>query len=308
MNVMLFTRQKGCSGLVVLSKARLAALGVAVMVGLPAAFMSAGYYLGQSGVEKNPDEVAAAMQAELQQQRQQIVEARRTAEENVNALALRLGQLQAHVIRLDALGERLTKMAKLDKGEFDFNTSPAQGGPASADVAHTMNVPDFLTTLSELSAQLDSRSEQLEVLETMLMSRNLQAEVMPAGRPVKRGWLSSYFGKRTDPFTGRRVHHAGVDFAGKMGSDVVAVAAGVVTYSGKRYGYGKLVEIDHGTGYTTRYGHNSENLVKVGDTVKKGHLIAKMGSSGRSTGPHVHFEVLRNGRAVNPKKYVHAAR
>ncbi|UCE89604.1 MAG: M23 family metallopeptidase, partial [Pseudomonadota bacterium] len=136
----------------------------------------------------------------------------------------------------------------------------------------------------------------------------LQAEVMPAGRPVKRGWLSSYFGKRTDPFTGRRVHHAGVDFAGKLGSDVVAVAAGVVTYSGKRYGYGNLVEIDHGNGYSTRYGHNRENLVKVGDTLKKGHLIAKMGSSGRSTGPHVHFEVLLNGRAVNPKKYVHASR
>ena len=142
----------------------------------------------------------------------------------------------------------------------------------------------------------------------MMMSRNLQAEVMPAGRPITRGWLSSYFGTRTDPFNGRRAHHSGVDFAGKMGSDVVSVAAGVVTYSGKRSGYGNLVEINHGNGYATRYGHGSELLVNVGETVKKGHIVAKMGTSGRSTGPHVHFEVLFNGRAVNPKKYIHASR
>jgi len=148
----------------------------------------------------------------------------------------------------------------------------------------------------------------MSVLETLMMNRNLQAEVMPAGRPITRGWLSSYFGIRTDPFNGRRVHHKGVDFAGKMGSDVVSVAAGVVTYSGKRSGYGNLVEINHGNGYSTRYGHSSELLVKVGDTVKKGQKVAKMGTSGRSTGPHVHFEVLLNGRAVNPKKYIHASR
>ena len=142
----------------------------------------------------------------------------------------------------------------------------------------------------------------------MLMTRNLQAEVIPAGRPITRGWLSSYYGMRTDPFSGRRAHHSGIDFAGKMGSDVVTVAAGVVTYSGRRSGYGNLVEINHGKGYVTRYGHNSELLVEVGETVKKGQIIAKMGSSGRSTGPHVHFEVLVNGRAVDPKKYILASK
>jgi murein DD-endopeptidase MepM/ murein hydrolase activator NlpD len=145
------------------------------------------------------------------------------------------------------------------------------------------------------------------VLETMLMTRNLEAEVMPTGRPISRGWLSSYFGIRTDPFSGRRVHHSGVDFAGKLGSDVVAVAAGVVQYSGRRSGYGNLVEINHGKGYVTRYGHNLKNLVEVGQTVKKGEVIAKMGTTGRSTGPHVHFEVMVNGRQVNPKKYIHAS-
>jgi murein DD-endopeptidase MepM/ murein hydrolase activator NlpD len=242
-------------------------------------------------------------------QRLKIDEVTKNAEDNMNALALRLGKLQAHVIRLDALGSRLTSMAKLDNGEFDFNQAPARGGPVSAnDNSTEMTVPDFMSSLKELSSQLDDRTEQLSVLETMMMNRNLQAEVMPAGRPITRGWLSSYFGIRTDPFTGRRAHHSGIDFAGKMGSDVVAVAAGVVTYAADRSGYGKLVEINHGNGYATRYGHNSKLLVKVGDTVKKGQVISKMGSTGRSTGPHVHFEVLLNGRAVNPKQYIHASR
>jgi len=169
-------------------------------------------------------------------------------------------------------------------------------------------VPDFIKSLNELSAQMENRSQQLNVLETMLMSRNLQAEVMPTGRPITRGWLSSYFGIRTDPFTGRRVHHSGVDFAGKLGADVVSVAAGVVTFSSKRSGYGNLVEVNHGNGYVTRYGHNKENLVRVGETIKKGQVVAKMGTTGRSTGPHVHFEVMRNGRHVDPKRYIHASR
>jgi len=258
-------------------------------------------------MKANPDDLTIAVQTELDAQRMELTAVTHKAEDNLNALALRLGKLQAHVIRLDALGGRLTHMAKLDKGEFDFTSSPAQGGPAAA-TGSPLQVPDFISALNGLSAQLDDRSKQLDVLETMLMTRNLQAEVMPTGRPVSRGWLSSYFGIRTDPFSGRRVHHSGVDFAGKLGSDVVAVAAGVVTYSAKRSGYGNLVEINHGNGYVTRYGHALKNLVSVGEAVKKGQVISKMGTTGRSTGPHVHFEVMVNGRAVNPKKYIHASR
>lgn len=284
---------------------------LATFIVLPASFLAGGYYLGVAHMRANPDDLNIALQAELDAQRLQIEEVTRNAQENMDALALRLGKLQAHVIRIDALGQRLTQMANLDKGEFNFEQPPAQGGPvARLDDPNTssITVPDFLKSLDELSAQIDDRSQQLAVLEEMIMTRNLQAEVVPAGRPITRGWLSSYFGMRTDPFNGRRVHHSGVDFAGKMGSDVVSVAAGVVTYSGSRSGYGKLVEINHGKGYVTRYGHNSENLVKVGQTIKKGQIIAKMGTSGRSTGPHVHFEVLYNGRAVDPKKYILATR
>ena len=309
MNIILMTRKKGCSGLVTLNKKKMSAVLMATFLVLPATFLYTGYKFGEYKMRANPDDLLVAMQTELDSQRLKIDEVTRNAEENMDALALRLGKLQSHVIRLDALGQRLTSIAKLDEGEFDFNRAPAQGGPVSAaENDERIEVTDFMKSLQQLADQLDDRSQQLTVLETMLMNRNLQAEVMPAGRPVNRGWLSSYFGLRTDPFSGRRVHHSGVDFAGKLGSDVVSVAAGVVTFAGKRSGYGNLVEINHGKGYATRYGHNSENLVKVGDTVKKGDVVAKMGTTGRSTGPHVHFEVLYNGRAVNPKKYIHASR
>jgi murein DD-endopeptidase MepM/ murein hydrolase activator NlpD len=309
MNIILLKRKKGSTGLVSLNKRKMAAVLLTVFVMLPATFLYSGYKLGIQYMQANPDDLTVAMQTEMDGQRLKIDEVTKNAEENMNALALRLGKLQAHVIRLDALGSRLTSMAKLDGGEFNFSQSPAQGGPvATSELSAEMQVPDFMVSLKNLSQQLDDRNQQLSVLETLMMNRNLQAEVMPAGRPITRGWLSSYFGIRTDPFNGRRVHHKGVDFAGKMGSDVVSVAAGVITYSGKRSGYGNLVEINHGNGYSTRYGHSSELLVKVGDTVKKGQKVAKMGTSGRSTGPHVHFEVLLNGRAVNPKKYIHASR
>ena len=310
MNIVILKRTKGCSRLVSLGREKLIVLSIALFLLFPAAFVTTGYYLGVRNAQNTPDNLGLALQMELEAQRLRIEEATRTAEENMDALALRLGKLQAHVMRLDALGQRLTTMAKLDKGEFDFDRPPAQGGPEeSKDKSPTpMAVPDFLKALENLSRQLDDRSQQLAVLEEMMMNRKLDEEVVPAGRPITRGWLSSYFGMRTDPFTGRRAHHAGIDFAGKLGSDVVAVAAGVVTYAGKRSGYGNLVEINHGKGYSTRYGHNREILVEVGQTVKKGQVIAHMGSTGRSTGPHVHFEVLYNGRQVNPIKYIHASR
>lgn len=306
MNIVVLRRKKGCSGLVTLSQKKMAAVVVGFFILMPAMLMYAGYQIGLAHMKANPDDLTVAVQAELDSQRLVLSEVTHKAEDNLNALALRLGKLQAHVIRLDALGERLTHIANLDKGEFDFENPPAQGGP-EATKGSPIQVPDFVSALNGLSAQLDDRSQQLDVLETMLMTRNLEAEVMPTGRPVSRGWLSSYFGLRTDPFSGRRVHHAGVDFAGKLGSDVVAVAAGVVQFSGRRSGYGNLVEINHGKGYVTRYGHNLKNLVTVGQTIKKGEVISKMGTTGRSTGPHVHFEVVVNGRKVNPKKYIHAS-
>jgi murein DD-endopeptidase MepM/ murein hydrolase activator NlpD len=136
------------------------------------------------------------------------------------------------------------------------------------------------------------------------LNRKLRDEVRPEGRPVTAGYVSSHFGSRTDPFTGRRAFHKGVDFAGREGAEVVAVASGVVIWSGERYGYGQLVEVNHGNGYVTRYAHNVDNLVAVGDTVRRGQVIARMGGTGRATGPNLHFEVLLNDKPVDPLTYV----
>jgi len=276
---------------------------------LPAASLVAGYFIGVDDVVVQNERFSAGFRAELEVQREELEGAKQGAQENINALTLRLAELQSRVVRLDALGERLTEMADLDKGEFDFNNAPAQGGPAErADIVSEAELDDFLVSFDGLSKQMDDREQQLAVLESLLMTRNLEDEVFPAGFPAEKGWLSSFFGMRTDPFNGRPARHEGVDIAGKLGTNILAVAAGVVTWSGERYGYGTMVEINHGNGYVTRYAHNSDNLVAVGDTVKKGQEIALMGSSGRSTGPHVHFEVLRNGSVVNPAKYLKAAR
>lgn len=306
MNIILMNKRFGCTGCFTLTSRRLAIVASVFLVVMPVALLYAGYHMGMTQVKDHPSEMTKALKAELDTERQQIREAKRNAEDNMNALALRLGQMQAHVIRLDALGQRLTKMAKLDNGEFDFDNPPGEGGPVTGP-SHTMDPPDFMKALNQLSAELDDRTRQLTVLENLLMHRNLQAEVMPAGRPVKHGWLSSPYGMRTDPFTGKVSFHPGMDFAGKIGTPIMAVAAGVVDWAGRDGGYGNLVEINHGNGYQTRYGHNSKILVKVGETVKKGQVIALMGSTGRSTGPHCHFEVRYHGHPVNPKKYIQAA-
>ena len=209
--------------------------------------------------------------------------------------------MQANVTRLNALGERLVKISKLDDKEFDFDSQPAYGGPEAGTPSVAANFDDVLDKLDD---QLQSRNEQLNVLEDVLISKIIQFESKPSGRPILKGWTSSYFGMRTDPFSGKPEMHKGMDFAGKPGSQVISVANGIVTWSGKRWGYGNLVEISHGNGYKTRYGHNQDLLVEVGDTVKKGDPIALMGSTGRSTGPHVHFEVLLNDRQIDPIRFV----
>lgn len=250
---------------------------------------------------------AQAWQEVLSQQETDISHARQDLDQKLAAMTLRVAELQARLVRLDALGERLTSMAKLDNGEFDFSRMPALGGPELNIEGETVDEPEFQQMLDQLSIQIDDRQQQLETLEALMAKRKLQNDVFLAGRPINRGWMSSRFGRRTDPFSGHVAWHAGVDFAGKEGSDIVAVASGVVTWSGERYGYGNLVEVNHGNGFKTRYGHCKEALVKVGDVVKKGQIVALMGSSGRSTGPHVHFEVYKHGRAVDPSTYIHRA-
>ncbi len=306
MHIVLFTRRGGRSRTVNLFSPLTILAVVATLVLIGGGLTMAGYRLGVMFASPDAVAIREVVNQELGAQRQEIADFRRQARENVDALALRLGEMQAHVIRLDALGERLTEMANLDKSEFSFEQAPGQGGPESAG-GESIQIPDFLQSLEMLEQRLADREQKLSMLESTLMNRRLQAEVLPTGRPTTSGWISSFFGRRTDPFTGRPAYHEGIDIAGRLGSEVIAVASGVVTWAGPRYGYGGLVEINHGNGYVTRYAHNKEVLVEVGQTVKKGDKIAKMGTSGRSTGPHVHFEVLINGRPVDPAKFVRSA-
>jgi murein DD-endopeptidase MepM/ murein hydrolase activator NlpD len=260
--------------------------------------VSSGFWYGKTQAAVNE---LAALEQDISKQKILINEARRSAESELDTLAARLGNMQANVIRLNALGQRLVKVAKLDSKEFNFKNTPSYGGPNEAEAVASI---DFDNVIADLDKQLNSREEQLAVLEEVIMNRQLRSESKPRGRPIKKGWTSSYYGKRADPFTGKLAMHKGMDFAGKEGSEIVAVANGVVTWAGDRYGYGNLVEVNHGNGYTTRYGHNAKFLVEVGDSVEKGQAISHMGSTGRSTGPHVHFEVLKNDRQVNPAKFV----
>jgi murein DD-endopeptidase MepM/ murein hydrolase activator NlpD len=228
------------------------------------------------------------------------------AERRLQSMTLLLAELQSRVTRLDAVGINLTQSAGLEPGEFNFNVPPALGGPlmTSQDDAREL-IPALEGELFALSTALDDREVQLDILSELIQSEQVKSDATPAGRPILSGWLSSRYGSRIDPFSGKKAWHEGIDFAGREGAQIVAVASGVVSWSGERAGYGKMVEVAHGDGVITRYAHNQENRVKVGDMVRRGDVVALMGNSGRSTGPHVHFEVHKNGRPVDPASYLH---
>lgn len=293
MNLIFFSRRQGqARHLNLMHPLTLGVAGVLVL-GLLAASFTIGLQLGARGLDSR------AQLAEIAGLRQKV-------QDRVDAMSIRVGEINAHVIRLDALGKRLTQMANISSREFDFDATPAIGGPEedSAGFGASAGVPDLTAMLDAVEGKIESRSNQLLALENIILSRSLNEAIRPEGRPVAEGHVSSYFGERQDPFDGTEAWHRGMDFAGSLGSRVLSVAAGVVIRSEPRSGYGNLIEINHGNGYVTRYAHNQRSLVRVGDTVIRGQPIALMGSTGRSTGPHVHFEVLRNGQQINPLAFV----
>jgi murein DD-endopeptidase MepM/ murein hydrolase activator NlpD len=266
--------------------------------------LAIGINLGARHRGVNPIDQLGNWSADLLREQARIEDVRRVLQEKVNALAMRVGQMNANVIRLDALGKRLTRMANLNDGEFDFGNPPALGGGESGADGQPAQIPNLTAMVDELQNQLSSREQQLGVLENLILTRELNKQVYTEGRPVQDGWISSYFGRRADPFTGFSAVHKGIDFAGQEGSQVSSVAAGLVTFAGERAGYGQMVEINHGNGLATRYCHNEKLLVKQGDMVRKGQELALMGSTGHSTGPHLHFEVLKNGAQVDPLRFI----
>ncbi|MBT8141066.1 MAG: peptidoglycan DD-metalloendopeptidase family protein [Gammaproteobacteria bacterium] len=310
MNIIVLTKSQTQARQIDLMSPRFIAMGVAILIAAFSLLFFAGFQIGTSGVDPDKHARLLALQESLNAQSLSIEEQNErlnnNIQEKVNAVAIRLGQLQARLIRLDAMGGRLTEMAGLEKSEFDFTEVPPQGGPESAP--HSVSLTELGSELDLFDNYLEDREQQLKILDTFLEVHQLSQDTEVQGKPAPKGWISSHYGKRIDPFTGKKANHTGVDFAGYDGADVVSVAAGVVTWTGPRSGYGEMIEINHGNGYATRYAHNKVNLVGVGDQVQKGDVIALMGQTGRATGPNLHFEVLKNGQSVNPVPFIKKSR
>ena len=265
------------------------------------ALLGSGYMLG---IFFGNEVILSQWREDIAEHKQRLQQVREETRAEVSALTTQAGMLQAQVQRIDVLGSVLIEMAGLEPEEFSFVPESGIGGPSGvAETSGGKNL-QIESEFETIQNSLEAREHQLQVIRDALVNERVRQETVPQGRPVKYSWVSSLFGKRRDPFTGRPEKHKGVDFAGRTGSDVTAVAGGIVTRARRNGAYGNLVEIDHGNGYMSRYAHNKDLLVKAGEVVKRGHVIATLGNTGRSTGPHVHFEVLKDGVQIDPMKFV----
>lgn len=238
----------------------------------------------------------------IQQTQQHINES--YMRDNLNAMAQRLGQMQAQLLRLDTLGERLTKLAGFKPQDFQFNEPPGRGGAPSSIPNRDSTLGDLSHQVDQLTRQVDDRGDKLSILESLLTIESAKKKLIPTMLPVIGGAYNSNFGWRLDPFNGQNSYHEGIDFAGSLGTPILAAAGGIVVYAEYHSAYGNMVEVDHGNNLISRYAHASKLHVKVGEMVLRGAKIAEMGSTGRSTGTHLHFEVLQHGAAVNPAKFL----
>lgn len=224
-------------------------------------------------------------------------------QKKMSVYARTIGQIQAKLSRLDTLGEKLVDVASLDKKEFDFGLQPAFGGPRQIQTPINAEM-DMSSRVQQISSRISNLDSQLAAIDYLMQSSRLEENARPHAWPSEGGWVSSKFGVRADPFTGEDAIHRGVDIANRFGAPVLAASRGVVTFAGKMKDFGYMVDVDHGYGYITRYGHLSSLAVKVGDEVSDNELIGRVGSTGRSTGPHLHYEVHRNGKKLDPLTFL----
>ncbi len=250
---------------------------------------------------------------------QQIIEAtqqgetqkaREFVQQNLNAMAVKLGEIQAQMTRLDALGDRLSTIAGIKPQEFRLNESPGLGGAQSTIFPpQNLSMQEFSRRIDALSRQMENRTDLLGVLEAQMFEQAVKKKLLPTILPISGAYTynASSFGVRIDPFTGQNTMHEGIDFLSDVGTTIVAAAGGIVQFAGYHPQYGNMIDIDHGNDLVTRYAHSSKVFVKQGDLVKRGQKIAEVGSTGRSTGPHLHFEVRFKGAAQNPARFLFAA-
>ncbi|HJW56347.1 MAG TPA: M23 family metallopeptidase [Burkholderiaceae bacterium] len=234
----------------------------------------------------------------------------RYVKENLAAMAIKLGEMQAQLMRLDALGERVQGLAGVKPEEFNFKEKPGRGGMESSAsgerAARDLSMTEFQHALNALARDVEHRADYMNVVETALITNRVRSRLLPTIQPVNVSYNASSFGWRFDPFTGRNAFHEGIDFPSPVGTAIVAAAGGVVIAAEYHHEFGNMLEIDHGNDIITRYAHASRLLVKVGDIVKRGQHVADIGSTGRSTGPHLHFEVLVKGVPQDPRKFLSA--
>lgn len=229
---------------------------------------------------------------------------RLATQQRLSAMAIKVGEMQAQILRLEALGERVAKVSGIKKEEINFDRKPGRGGLLQPGIVASIGLDEFQQELLQLGRALDDKTDQMAVMEAMLSREQVRKAALPSALPVNIGFYSSNFGWRLDPFTGQRAMHEGVDFVADHGTTIKAAAGGIVVYSDIHAGYGNMIEVDHGNGLVSRYAHASKRLVKEGDVVLRGQKIGEVGSTGRSTGPHLHFEVLLNGTPQNPTRYL----
>lgn len=242
----------------------------------------------------------------LAEQRQEAARMQEKVQGHLSAMAVRLGELQAQMMRLDGLGERLAKAAGLkpqDLQSMQPGTIPGRGGAAPTS-SRPLTVDEFTGLVERLARDVEARSDQLSVLEALIVQGSASRSFLPSLRPVADGWYSSNFGVRIDPFSGESAFHEGIDFPAETGTPVLAAASGKVVYAGFHPQYGKMIEVDHGSGLVSRYAHASQVNVGEGDFVVRGQRIGAVGSTGRSTGPHLHFEVRLFGVPQNPVRFL----
>ncbi len=281
--------------------------GLALFVALPISLGLLSYWV-VSSIDRavNPFvdvEYRIAVETRVAEQEQEMQKTREYVRQHLDVLGSRVGSLQAQVSRINAVEMRIAEASGVDLADFQFDDEPAVGGASLGKEASEQ--VDIENAIAAIEKELTERESEIAAMDFLLSRNTLKSKQTPAGWPVAGGWVSSKFGTRMHPISGRKHFHRGVDIPGKEGADVLAVADGVVIESRNNGGLGWMVKLDHGDEYTTLYSHNRENLVTVGETVKKGQPIAKIGSTGVSTGPHVHFEVSKNNHRINPIKYLY---